>query len=109
MEIHQIWTLSFSVIIDPSMAESLRNSLTALRSFVSRVNEEICKDFFVVFVCPLESKNGGCRILLYPKQDGAVNQASIPLLEQLAQAVGNRGVDVVGLAFDGDPGYPQLV
>ena len=95
--------------IDPNVAESLRNSLTALRSFVSSVNDEICKDFFVVFVCPLESANGGFPILLYPKQNGAANQAFISLLVQVAQFVASRGVDVVGLAFDGDPGYLQFV
>lgn len=95
--------------IDPNMAESLRNSLTALRSFVSSVNDEICKDFFVVFVCPLDSENGGFPILLYPKQNGAANQAFISLLVQVANYIASRGVEVVGLAFDGDPGYLQFV
>ena len=95
--------------IDEASATNLRGSLTALKSFVESVNDQICKDFFVVFVCPLESESGGFPILLHAKQNGAANQEFVSLLVQTANFAARCGVEVVGLAFDGDPGYLQFV
>lgn len=95
--------------VTPEMAQSLRMSLDALRQFVNAANEAIIKDFFVVLVCPLETENGGFPILLHPKQNGSADQQFVQSLVQLARCVCDCGVDVVGLAFDGDAGYLQFV
>ena len=95
--------------VTPEIAQSLRISLDALRQFVNDANEAIIKDFFVVLVCPLETENGGFPILLHPKQNGSADQQFVQGLVQLVRGVCDCGVDVVGLAFDGDAGYLQFV
>ena len=96
-----------SVSID--VAQKLRSSLTSLREFVNEVNEQIIKDFFVVFVCPLETESGGFPIMVRSKQNGAANQEFVAEFAGLTSVVCGCGVDVVGVAFDGDPGYLKFV
>ena len=45
--------------ITPEQAAYVRSSLQNLRNFISENRAAIIRDFFVVFVCPLESESGG--------------------------------------------------
>ena len=60
--------------VPEEQATVLRSSLQHLRQFVTEHHRDIVKDFFVVFVCPLESLHGGFPIFLYPKGNGAADQ-----------------------------------
>ena len=87
----------------------LRNSLADLRGFVAEHHEDIVRDFFVVFVCPLESNRGGFPIFLFPKCNGSADPDFTAALMQLVNNVRQCSVEVVGLGCDGDPGYLRFV
>ena len=87
----------------------LRNSLADLRGFVSEHHDDIVRDFFVVFVCPLESHRGGFPIFLFPKCNGSADPNFTAALMQLLENVRQCSVEVVGLGCDGDPGYLRFV
>ena len=95
--------------VPEEQASVLRSSLQHLRQFVTEHHRDIVKDFFVVFVCPLESLHGGFPILLYPKGNGAADQQFVSCVFQLIHNVRHCRVDVVGLACDGDHGYLRFV
>ena len=59
--------------IPVEQAMLLRNSLTDLRGFAAEHHEDIVRDFFVVFACPLESNRGGFPIFLFPKCNGSAD------------------------------------
>ena len=90
-------------------ASVLRNSLQSLREFAREHHTDIVKDFFVVFVCPLESFRGGFPILLYPKGNGVADPQFISRVLQLIDNVRRCDIDVVGLSCDGDHGYLRFV
>lgn len=87
----------------------LRQSLDDLRRFITANKDNVLRDFFVVMACCLEGECGGLPILLYPKQNGAADPKFVATLVRVASNVRECGVDVVGLAFDGDAGYLKFV
>lgn len=95
--------------ISSEQAGVIRSSLHNLRTFISENRDAVIKDFFVILVCPLDSDHGGFPILVHPKGNGAADQVFVSQLVQLTCVVSACGVEVTGLAFDGDAGYLQFV
>ena len=87
----------------------LRESLDDLRRFITANKENVLREFFVIMACLLESECGGVPTVLYPKQNGAADPKFVEILVQVTSNVRECGVDVVGLAFDGDAGYLRFV
>lgn len=90
-------------------AQILRGSLTSLRAFVAEHHSDIVKDFFVMFVCPLESICGGFPILLYPKVNGSADPRFVEKVLHVVNNVRQCSIDVLGLGCDGDLGYLRFV
>ena len=95
--------------ISPEDAAHIRSSLENLRNFIAQNRDYVIKDFFVVLVCPLDSMHGGFPILLHPKGNGAADQFFVSRLVELAHVISQSGVELTGLAFDGDSGYLPFV
>ena len=80
-----------------------------MRRFITANKENVLREFFVIMACLLESECGGVPTVLYPKQNGAADPKFVEILVQVTSNVRQCGVDVVGLAFDGDAGYLSFV
>ena len=71
--------------------------------------EQIVKDFFVIYSCPLNSQNDGFLIHIIPKNNGTSNSMIFSKLKELAVNRMAIGIDVIGFAFDGERQYLKLV
>ena len=56
------------VYIDPEEVEELKYSIEAFKAFTEINKNEIIKDFFFIFVCPLKPIKGGFPIVVPPKK-----------------------------------------
>lgn len=93
------------IFIDPEEAKQIKSSIETLKAFIDVNKNEIIKDFFVIYVCPLKPSKGGFPLVIYPKNNGAADVDCVGHLEEIYLILRSLNINVIGLAFDGDTGY----
>ena len=87
----------------------IKGSLTTFHAFVNANKEDIIKDFFVVYACPIESRCGGFPLALIPKNNGSASIEIISKTEEIYLICKQLGIEMQGMAFDGDTGWLKYV
>ena len=97
------------VQIDIEQTISISASLQLLHSFTMEHQEQMVKDFFVIFACPVNALDGAFPIHIIPKNNETSNWMIFVKLQEFAANSMAIGIDVIGFAFHGGKQSMRLV
>ena len=88
-------------------ANKILSTSIEFANFVKENESDIIKYYFIVYVCPLSPMAKGFPIALIPRKAGNANKEVVEKFIEIIEKVNDK-IPVVGVAFDGDPGWLHL-
>ena len=88
-------------------AQVILSTSKEFSKFVDEHQKEIIRYFFVIYACPLSSKNKAFPVAMIPKSSGNASKDIVEKFDSILKKV-NSKIKVVGTAFDGDSGWLSL-
>jgi hypothetical protein len=98
----------FDCLESPGLFSWLIANPTLFHQFVLSHWKEVYYSFFVFHIQPVHEQLTCCAIHVLQARNGKGTPQTACKLKQIHELLTQRGFDIVGYAFDGDPCYNQL-
>ena len=91
--------------IDESDAIQIIRSPEDFASFVESHANQAIRYFFVLYLCPLNPNYISIPICIIPQETGNANKSITKIFDDVLNNLKTIGMDIIGEAYDGDPGW----
>lgn len=91
--------------IEPSEALNVIRSPEDFGAFVEKYAHQAIRYFFVLYLCPLDRNYISIPICMIAQTSGNANRSITSKFDEVLQNLRSIGFDVIGEAYDGDPGW----
>lgn len=98
--------------IEEAARKALAGGIDAFNQFVESNKGEICKYYFVCYINPLSPQRKPFPVLAIRRTTGSADAETIDIVNSLIfqiQSHFNNILELVGISFDGDPGWLHLI
>lgn len=102
--------LTYEYTIEDGMEEALSQGLDAFIEFVNVNKDDLCKYYFICYINPLSPKRKPFPVLISKASHGQVTEEIMNNIDMMIikfMDLYSDIITIIGMAFDGDPGWLQ--